>query len=199
MKTLLSILIPTVYGREQELQKLLATIKKCNSLVPHDTNIQVIVERDNKEMTIGEKRELLYKKSTGLYSWQIDDDDSISDDALVEIFKAIEQEPDCITFQEHCEMNGKYFTSNHSLQYDDWCDSFDGFDFCRTPFYKSVIKTTIAQSVPFEKIRYGEDHAWSRALKPHLKNEIHIDKELYYYIHNSKPEDFNIRYGIENG
>jgi hypothetical protein len=65
---------------------------------------------------------------------------------LVEIFKAIEQEPDCITFQEHCEMNGKYFTSNHSLKYYDWADNCDGFDFVRTVFYKDVIKTEIAKS-----------------------------------------------------
>jgi hypothetical protein len=93
-------------------------------------------------------------------------------------------------------MNGNRYTCNHSLIYDDWRDNFDGYDFVRTPFYKDVIKTEIARSVPFEHIRYGEDHAWSRALKPHLKSEIHIPEELYIYQHTSKPEEFNERYGI---
>jgi len=159
--------------------------------------IEVIGIRDNKEMSIGEKRELLYSKASGKYSWQIDDDDSISDNAINLILEAIKQEPDCITFQENCMINGKYYSSNHSLKYDDWADNFDGFDFVRTPFYKDVIKTSIAQSVPFQHIRYGEDHAWSRDLKPHLKSEVHIDKEIYYYIHNSQPEDFNSRYGFD--
>lgn len=158
--------------------------------------IEVISIQDNKEMSIGEKRELLYKRASGIYSLQIDDDDSIADNAIELILEAIKQEPDCITFRENCMMNGKYYTCNHSLKYNDWADNFDGFDFVRTPFYKDVIKTSIAQSVPFQHIRYGEDHAWSRDLKPYLKNEVHIDKEIYYYIHNSKPEEHNERYGI---
>lgn len=213
MKTLLSILIPITPDREDAVKPLFKILGIGEDLnrwsFSHKENalmvsrfynesklFEVVIASDNKEMTLGEKREWLYKYANGEYSWQIDSDDLISEDAIQLILNAIELQPDCITFQEHCEMNGKYFTSNHSLKYEDWADNFDGFDFTRTPFYKSVIKTTIAQSVPFEKIRYGEDHAWSRALKPHLKNEIHIDKELYYYIHNSKPEDHAERYGI---
>jgi hypothetical protein len=60
-----------------------------------------------------------------------------------------------------------------------------------------VIKTEIARSVPFPPIRWNEDEQWAAALKPHLKTEIHIDEELYYYIHNSQPEEFNSRYGIK--
>jgi len=216
MKTLLSILIPITPDRKEVVKKLLNVISKSETLYRMDvfndgsdlvftrywsllSHIEIILATDNREMTLGEKRERLYKVANGLYSWQIDSDDLISEDAIRLILNAIEKEPDCITFQEHCEMNGKYFTSNHSLKYEDWADNFDGFDFTRTPFYKDVIRTSIARAVPFERIRYGEDIAWSRALKQYLSNEVHIDKELYYYIHNSKPEDFNIRYGIENG
>jgi hypothetical protein len=199
MKPLLSILIPTVYGRESELNKLLDRIKLCNSLVPHDTDIQVIVERDNKEMSIGEKRELLYRRASGLFSWQIDDDDSISEDALAEIFKAIEQEPDCITFEESVTIDGKYSRSNFSLKYKEWKGDGntlleDGFQYQRSPFYKCVIKTEIARNVPFPKIRYNEDEQWSILLMPYISSEVHIDKQLYIYSYESTP--FNERYGI---
>ena len=206
---LLSILIPTVVGREKEIQGIGHSVimqvknmgiweqfKDIRFQILPSKEVELITCKDDKTLSIGEKRELLYKQASGLYSWQIDDDDSIADNAIELILEAIKQKPDCITFRENCMMNGKYYTCNHSLKYDDWADNFDGFDFVRTPFYKDVIKTSIAQSVPFQHIRYGEDHAWSRDLKPYLKNEVHIDKEIYYYIHNSKPEEHNERYGI---
>jgi len=194
---LLSILIPTVFGREESRQRLESKI-----LAITDWRVQVLVISDNKEMTIGAKREKLYAKAEGLYSWQIDDDDDVANNSFDWILKLIHDQPDCITFQEKCMMNGNYYRSNHSLSYEDWNGDgnsllFDGFHFHRTPFYKDIIRTDIARSVPFEHIRYGEDHAWSRALKPHLRNEVHIDEEIYFYIHNSKPEDHNTRYGYD--
>jgi hypothetical protein len=204
----LSILIPTVYGREAELKNLIdilvgnkevsieasgnvlkASLGKCS-----DFNIWIY--QDNKTMTIGEKRERLYQLSDGIYSWQIDDDDSIAPNAIEKILAAIDNNPDCITFEERCDMNGEIKRSNHSLKYDRWQDNFDGFDYVRSPFYKDVIKTEIARSVPFPHIRYNEDEQWSMALLPHLKNEIHIDEQLYYYSYYPK-ETHNERYGID--
>jgi hypothetical protein len=158
--------------------------------------VEVMHCEDQKQMTIGEKRELLYFNASGEYSIQIDDDDTLAPGSIKKIISALECTPDCVTFLERCEMNGRSLLANHSLRYDDWADNKDGFDFVRTPFYKDVIRTDIARSVPFDHIRYGEDHAWSRALKPHLKTEVHIDDIIYIYQHNSKPEDHNKRYGI---
>jgi hypothetical protein len=189
---LLSILIPTVVGRHRECLALHNKIIACS----HGCKgITIDVVRDNKEMTIGEKREQLYQIAEGLYSWQIDDDDDISDDSIKLILAATVFNPDCITFQEHIDIDGRIQRSNHSLKYDDWRDNFDGFDYVRTPFMKSVIKTEIARSVPIPHIRYGEDHQWAIALKPHLKNEYHINEQIYRYIHRSS--NHNERYGIK--
>ena len=223
---LLSILIPTVFGRELEYKKLWDRISYlCKNLPqynsinnygflqenPHDSLVGIVFGglvsiqtiKDNKEITIGEKRERLYKMSIGLFSWQIDDDDDISDNAIELILEAIKSnsDVDCITFEENCIMNHRYYKSNHSIKYGGWqgdgsIQLSDGFHFWRTPFYKDVIKTSIAQSVPFHYIRFGEDHQWAIDLYPHLKTEYHIDKELYFYIHNPK-ESHNERYGIK--
>jgi len=208
---LLSILIPTVVGREEQLYLLTDKIhklidKKCllqlgvfaGELVASYDDIEIRVLKDNKEITIGEKRELLYNHAKGLYSWQIDDDDSIADNAIELILKAIKSNPevDCITFQEKCLMNGEYKRSNHSLRYSQWMDNSDGYDYCRSPFYKDVIRTDIAKSVPFPRIRYNEDEQWSMALYPHLSTETHIDEELYIYIYEPK-DSHETRYGIK--
>lgn len=209
----LSILVPTVVGRESELLKLLDLLSKYAPLdvkrnlkenefgytgVNYDLEeIEIIIVKDEKQNSIGAKREMLYKLAKGLYSLQIDDDDLIAEDAIPLILQAIKENPDvdCITFRENCMMNGEYKSCNHSLKYEKWQDNFDGFDYVRCPFYKDVIRTNIAKSVPFPHIRYNEDEQWSMALRPHLKTEHHIDKELYYYIYEPK-ESHEERYGF---
>lgn len=212
MTPLLSILIPTVHGRERSFIRLFNKITGSNydtsdwqdtrpdyygETYVHNSKIHILWHKDNKQKTIGEKREGLYQLAIGKYSWQIDDDDDISEDALKFIMVGMLAKADCITFREKCIINGNYYSSNHSLIYTKWQDKYDGFDFVRTPFYKDVIKTEIAKSIPFPKIRWNEDEQWSMAIYPHLKNEYHIDKELYIYQHNSKSEDHNERYGIK--
>jgi hypothetical protein len=211
----LSILIPTVNERRADLERLLSRLISMAQLsypdqymgfVSGDRSpsfhgikgrfLEIIYCPDDKEMTIGEKRELLYKHASGKYALQVDDDDDLSDEAIPLIEKAMTTDPDCITYKEYCRINGDLFLSNHSLKYEDWADHFDGYDYVRTPYMKDVIRTEIARSVPIPHIRFGEDHQWSRALKPFLKTEVHIDEIVYIYQHNSKPENHAKRYGI---
>ncbi len=220
IQPLLSILIPTVVGRDNQFNKL---IYRLNYLCENATNkigrftnrkdydkgcavyvgkpggheVEIMYYRDDKSITIGEKREELYKMATGLFSWMPDDDDDCSDNAIQLILEAIKSNPEipCITFREKCMMNGEYKSSNHSIKYEKWQDNFDGYDYVRCPFYKDVIRTDIAKSVPFPHIRYNEDEQWSMVIKPLLTNEIHIEEELYYYIYNeTNPTE---RYGLD--
>lgn len=209
---LLSILIPTVVGREDECHELELTIDKqaynrkvdvfdkWGDVIRREwdllTFVETIIYKDDKKISIGEKRERLYSLANGTYSFMIDDDDSIAPNAIELILNAIKNNPEipCITFREKCMMNGIYKSSNHSIRYSQWMDNQDGFDYVRSPFYKDVIRTDIARSVPFPHIRYNEDEQWSKALKPFLTDEIHIDEELYHYIYNET--NHNERYGI---
>ena len=197
MQPLLTILIPTVVGREAEFDKLKGDIDlQCTILGGYD-EVEILSLKDNKEITIGEKRERLYSMANGLFSWMIDDDDSISPDAIQTILSVIQDNPNipCITFRENCTMNGEYKSSNHSIKYEKWADNFDGYDYVRCPFYKDVIRTDIAKSVPFEYVRYNEDEKFSMAIKPLLTDEAHIDKEIYFYIYEPK-DTHEERYGL---
>lgn len=212
---LLSILVPSTPDRRKDLSKLLDCISEQSYTRKVDTfdiggitackywdllsEIEIIVFEDAKIMTIGEKRELLYKYAKGSHSIQVDSDDLLAPNAIELILNAIKSNPEipCITFREKCIMNGVYKSSNHSIRYSQWMDNQDGFDYVRSPFYKDVIRTDIAKSVPFEHIRYNEDERWSKALLPLLTDEIHIDQELYYYIYNET--NHNERYGLDRG
>lgn len=201
---LLSILIPTVVGREKQYKHLLNRIMKSgNGFDILSGRVEYIKFCDNKEMTIGEKRERLYQMANGLYSWQIDDDDDISDNAIELILNAIKSNPDVdvISFEEYVNMDGKEYRSNHASIYSGWEGDGnsifpDGFHFHRTPFFKSVIRTELAKSIPIQKIRFGEDHAFANDLHPLIKSEFHISEPLYRYIHRSS--DHNTRYGIKD-
>jgi hypothetical protein len=214
---LLSILIPTVVGRKESLyvlnKSLMEQILGSDSpLLALATShgkygeigrmdfgeVEILDCMDNKEMTIGEKRERLYQAAKGVFAIQIDDDDALSTDGIAEIIKAIRENPevDCITFLESVTMNGVRYSSNHSLKYSKWQDNFDGYNFTRTPFYKNVIRTEIAKKVPFPKIRWNEDEQWSYALLSHLKTEHHIDKEIYIYKYDNLNQTHEERYGI---
>lgn len=207
----LGILIPTIFGREYYLEKLSASIKKHGGVYVKEESIEnnlhfsickfpyietlVIIALDGKVLPIGSKRNQLYAKCTAEYSWQIDDDDAIAPDAIPLIREAMASEPDCITFEEACTIDGVAKRSNFSLQYADWGDDQDGYDYVRTPFFKTPIKTSICQQVPVPAMRFGEDHAWAQLIKPLLQTEVHIDKPLYYYQHRSSP--FAERYGFD--
>lgn len=209
---LLSILIPTVVGREEQVDALLKKIrnKKAWNEVKQikdkyethlgecfDTPVCFQVYKDDKTLTIGEKREDMYKDSMGLFSWQIDDDDDISDNAIELILEAIKSNPEvpCITFKERCMINGEYKSSNHSIRYSQWMDNQDGYDYVRCPFYKDVIRTDLAKQTPFEHIRWNEDEKFSYAIKHLLTDEIHIEEELYHYIYNETNHEE--RYGFD--
>jgi hypothetical protein len=209
----LSILIPTTPDRKNDVEKLLECISRQYYLPQTShwedkglsakrywgrlSQVEVVVFADDRVMTIGEKRELLYKEANAPFSWQIDSDDLIADNAIELIFAAIASNPliPCITFKESCMINGVYKSSNHSIRYSQWMDNQDGYAYVRSPFYKDVIRTDIAKSVPFERIRWNEDERWSMALLPLLTDEIHIDQELYYYIYNET--NSTERYGLD--
>lgn len=195
----LSILIPTVVGREQELQRLLDCISEqlTDEYRPY---VSVEVCKDNKEKSIGAKRDFMYNDTKGIYSVMIDDDDLIAPDFIPLVLEAAFTNPDCITYEERVDIDEKLYYSNFRADYSDWDGDgsvllSDGFHFHRTPFFKCPIKTELCRQVGVADMRYAEDIDFARRIKPLLKSEYHIAKQLYYYIHRSS--DFNERYGFD--
>jgi len=193
---LLSILIPTVKERADSFHELLTFLQQ--QILDH--HMQDVVEikflSDNKEMTIGEKRNKLYRMATGDYSWQIDDDDWVHYEAILQIVDALRDNPDCVGFKELCIFDGRRVeSSNFSIRYPGWLDNYDGFNHVRTPFFKTPIKTRLCLQCPIPHIRFGEDHEFSKMIHPLLEKEAYIDEFIYQYRHNSSPH--NQRYGIK--
>lgn len=199
MNKILSILIPTVYGREQKFEALYSFIQNQIESNNLQDKVEIIFLKDNKEMSIGEKRNELYRLSKGKYSVQIDDDDWLADNYLVKVLNACNYDFDCIGYQEwHTENGVKGVKSDLSLAYNSWMSysqPIRGFSHVRTPFFKNPIKTQICQTFSVDNSRFGEDHSWAIKIKPFLKTESYIDEIMYY--HRYVFENHNIKYGIK--
>lgn len=202
----LSILIPTVVGREHKLLNLMDALGcKRVELVPSmphaiwlNNDTEVIIFRDNKEISVGKKRQLLLEAATGEYVTFIDDDDMVPAYYVSEIMTAIENEPDTIGFFIDCDMQGEYKKAVASLRYKEWGENIDGYNYVRSPYQKTPIRREIALKIGYMDKRYAEDACYSERLMKSglLKTEHFINLVMYYYQFNY--ENPETKYGITN-
>lgn len=201
MQPLLTIQIPFTEERKPETERLMTEFDFQRERYNLLKEVDYTFDGRGRNVSIGQKRTDMYQRANGLFVVQWDSDDWVLEDGLLKIVQAIRSNPtvDCVTYQEHVHINGVNYTSNHSIEYSDWegegnTEFPDGFNFHRTPYMKDVIRTEIAKSVPVPDSRFGEDHAWSKLIKPLLKTETHIPEEIYHYIYITN-QTFEERYG----
>lgn len=188
-----SILIPTIVGREQQFQQLTASLRQ------QDPTVSIMALKDNKELSIGEKRNKLLAACETEYFVMIDDDDSVPAYYLEKVYTALQSKPDCIGYLESVHFNGKERIACHSNRFADWGENKEGYAFVRTIFYKDAMRTDIARQIGFADLRYGEDHDFARRLKASglLKTEVFINEIMYHYhgVQQSRAQHMK-RYGI---
>lgn len=187
---MLTILIPTITGRETQFEWLVNSIKQQG----FDNIISI---KDNKEISIGAKRQKLIELCETPYCWMIDDDDFILATAIEKIHKALKCEPDCVTFLE--SVNGNQIAC-HSNIWNQWSSNKETYQYVRTPFYKDVLRTDIVKKIGFKDMRFGEDHDFSIRLKQSglIKTEVFINECMYFYKgERLTPQQHKERYGIK--
>ncbi len=197
IQPLLSIMLPTTVDRRKLFYGLLeSVVGQINDLSIGDF-IEVLIDEDCKEKSIGKKRQALLEKATGIWVVGIDSDDFIADTYLRDIVNALNTTPntDHVGFLEQCCIDGEHSLSIFSIRHQNWAENQDGYDHIRCANPKSVIRRTKALQVGYQDLRYGEDRIFSEAVTPLLTSEVFIEKELYFYIHNSTPH--TERYGFD--
>ena len=177
-----SILIPTITGRETSLQRLLTSINEKKNRICPGLRIEVCLSFDNREMSIGNKRQQLMKDARGKYMSFIDDDDEVTD-AYFEDAKA------CIEGSfEVCRLRGqiKEFTFTHGIEYNESSMLAVGDVFTRPPNHLNVMLTDAAKFVPFNNLKSGEDFDWSIRLCKFqfFTKEYKSEKDRIHYIYN---------------
>lgn len=173
---LLSILIPTVPGRERKLERLLATL---DPQVRDRTDVELLVLRDNRRMTIGEKRNKMIVIARGLYVSFIDDDDAVAADYVEAICAALRADaPDVVCFTVDVVGRGRRRLCRY---HPDITHENLPTEYRRKPNHLMVWRREIAATVPFQPVRFGEDTEWAERASVHAREVTAIERVLYTY------------------
>lgn len=181
----LSILIPTIVGREEQYDALRESLfNQYNG-----DEVEICTEKDNKELSIGEKRNRLLKKANGEYISSIDDDDAVSDNYVKLLLEAIGTGCDCASLRGLITFDGvQPAIFEHSLKYNEWKTTDNEIVYERFPNHLNMVKASIAKQFKYPEKNHGEDFDWSTELHKSglLKTEYYIDEIIYYYKYVSK-------------
>lgn len=189
----LSILIPTLVTRVSFFNSIKTELEKQINQGKFSTDIEIISVLDNREKTIGSKRNILLGMSKGDFLTFIDDDDFVSPDYIEEVMNAIKSNPlaDCIVYDSIYSLNGKIrFRCHYSIDYD-YSNTKDllknnGKEWFGKPAHTMVWRSSLAKKHKFPNKSRREDFEWVAVAYKDIKKEIKIDKVLYYYNAVSK-------------
>jgi glycosyltransferase involved in cell wall biosynthesis len=190
----LNILICTIPNRVNEFNLLKHHLQTQINELGMQREVKILSKLDNKEISVGAKRQLLLEEATADYVVYIDDDDMTPYYYVANILSAIESNPDCIGFLIECKgTKGK--TASASSEWNDWADNTGGFDYVRTIYHKNPVKRSIALQIGYKDMRFAEDYDYSKRLKESglLQEEVFINEVMYEYRYAY--EDPKTKYG----
>lgn len=177
----LSILIMGVPSRVDDSARMI----ECLSRQAEGKPVEVLALIDNKHRTVGAKANDLVSLAKGEWIVFADDDDWVMPNYVSEILKALESNPDLVSFKISCHLSWANGTEQHGTVWPDVNDENEEFhdgEVKRKPLRLAVWRTSIARQAKFPDIQYGEDSAWASQLWGKIKAQVKIDKFLYEYI-----------------
>lgn len=195
----LSIMIPTIIGREQLLSDLVCElIRQCGSIKSTTTSnqngcditvldfedVEIIIACDNRQIPTGCKRNLLLSLAKNDFVVSADDDDFLYPDFLKLIMEAIQSNPDCVGTRGLYTLDNQHQTEwRLSKDYANETIFENGVAiFLRTSNHLTPVKRELALQAGFPNhLSNAEDKWYSERLRPLLHTEVHIHPYIYHY------------------
>lgn len=178
----LSILIPTMPGRERFFDRLMSELNRQIHPGGKRYDVEIVYSIGDKSVSVGKRRNELMDLAKGEYICFIDDDDRIADNYIDLVMTGIATSPDC------CSLNGIIITDGkdpkpfiHSIDYNEFFER-DGI-YYRCPNHLNTIRTELARQCPFPDWQRSEDSNFAFQLRDKglLKVEYKIPETLYFY------------------
>jgi hypothetical protein len=176
-----TFLIPTIAGREASLQNLMASIReKMGRIAPH-LRYKINLAFDNREMSVGLKRQNLLQAAEGKYSAFIDDDDEITDAYIEDLVETIRGSYPVMRLRGRIDP----YTFTHSLENKLTSPMARGTVFLRPPNHLNPMMTDVAKMIQFRDAVRGEDLDWTIRLARtgFLTHEYKSDDSRIHYIY----------------
>ena len=182
---LLTIGICHLHERKEALESLLKHIQE-NTPQEYMDKIEIMVNADDGEKSVGEKRNEILYSANGRFISFVDDDDKINEQYVIWIVNAIEhkRQLDSIGFTGQYYIEGvPNMKFKHANVYGGNYRGSDGVQY-RPCNHLNPVRTSIAQQIGFPDKNHGEDSDYSdRLLKSNLiKTEIIIKPVMYHYF-----------------
>lgn len=149
--------------------------------------VKITVMKDNREISIGEKRNRLIESTNGEYFAFIDDDDMVSDDYIKLVSDGCKTGVDCCSLIGNYYLDGVFYKPFiHSIKYTEWNNDNPLF-YERCPNHLNAMRRDKVGDIKFDDVNFGEDGKWSYAIRDakRLNSEYYIDKVIYNYLHLS--------------
>lgn len=180
----LTICIASLHTRS----KLLARILGQLSSQPRSDQVEILVEIDNSQSTIGQKRNRLINRARGQYIAHVDDDDEVSPLYLERILGAIDTwapTVDAITIRgERTDAQGKHSLTvfGYRLMRGDRAEMANGV-LWRSPGHLCPIRRDLVLKVPFPEVE-PEDLVWTEQMSQLIGSVVAAspaEETLYFY------------------
>lgn len=180
MQAILSILTPTIPGRENQLKNL--GEKLADQI--GDKPVEWLALSDNRKRSIGAKRQALVDIARGQYIAFCDDDDDVSDDYVSSLLAAAETGADVITFRQRAIYNGLESEVHFGARNPDGQFNPGGITL-RAPWHVCAWRREVVAGCLFGESNYGEDLVWCQQARKRIRTAHHIDKVLHTYRHDA--------------
>ena len=188
MNPKLSILIPSVPGRLGQARLLFEFIWGQN-INEASNQAEILMLCDNRQRSIGAKRQALVDIARGDYLAFVDDDDNVCADYINALLSGIERfaGADVLTFPTLSQIDGgPLVRAEHSLRNEN--EQYNPAGFKRKPWMMHAWRRELTQSARFPERQIAEDahgvthDGWLDQLWAKAKTEQSISNEpLYIY------------------
>lgn len=178
----LSILIATLVERRAQCERLKETIREKFQRICPELRLELVERVDNREESIGLKRQHLLQNAKGKYTAFIDDDDEVTDAYFEDFLACIQAGHDVMRIRGQMSQ----YTFTHSIQYPLNGKMFVDGVFVRPPNHLNPMLSDIAKLIPFENATRGEDLKWTImiARTGFLRSETQSDHSRIHYIYD---------------
>ena len=178
----LSVLIPTIPGREAGLMRLVESVREKAGRICPDLRIEFCLAFDNRETSVGMKRQRLVQEAKGKYCAFIDDDDEITDAYLEDVAGMIRGQYPAMRLRGRIAP----YTFTHSLENTLNSPMAQGDVFLRPPNHLNPMMTDVAKLIHYKDAIRGEDLDWTirMARAGFLTHEYSSDLGRIHYIYN---------------